>query len=145
MDNKKIDEIGKKLDVNSSEINPKKSTNWFKKHSFWMIHSVSFVLSSLMGLFFGLHILDNWEEAVFYPYYIDRIKRNTIGGVVSINILNGIITIIPKTRDNKLNRIVRSGIVILNFIFSLTITLIIFLNILLLQALPKNHLLTPTL
>ena len=125
MDNKKIDEIGKKLNVNSSEIEPRKSPNWFKKHSFWMIHFTNFILSSLMGVIFGLTLLYNPDaNAGSYPY-INRNKFKTSLGVLSINIVNGIITI-PQKKYFNLGRVMRIVIVILNFIFSITISRVIF-------------------
>ncbi len=119
MENRKIDQIGEKLNVNSSEIKPRKSQNWFKKHSFWMIHATNFVLSSLMGIIFGLTVLNNPEiHAGHYPYINDNSHKANFG-VIYINMVNGIITIPPRKYFN-LGRIMRIGIAILNFIVSLT-------------------------
>ena len=129
MNNKKIDEIGEKLNVNSSEIKPKKFPNWFKKHSFWMIQVINFFLSILMSLFFGLTLLNvPYNNRTGYPYsdsYSEQNALRTTWGVLSINILNGIITI-PTKRFSNLNRIVRIVITILNFIVSLAISHYIF-------------------
>ena len=124
MDNEKIDEIGEKLDVNSSEIKPRKSQNWFKKHSFWMIHATNFVLSFLLGLIFGLIFLNSYRNASAYPYKKDEVKplvNEALWGIISINIVNGIITI-PQKKNSNLNRMVRIGIFILNFIVSFSIS-----------------------
>ena len=121
IDNKKIDDIGEKLNVNSSEINLSKSPNWFKKHILWMINGTNFILSSLLGIIFGLT-----SSFPSYPYtcIFDMYKMNC--GILSINIVNGIITIIPSRKNFNLNRIVRIGIVFLNLIVSITISNIIF-------------------
>ena len=110
MDNKKIDEIDKKLNLNSSEIESRKSQNWSQKHSFWMIHAINLVLSSVIGLIFGLIKMKdpyNAPNFLMAPWI-----------VLSINIVNGIITILPQKKYFNLNRMVRIGIVILNFIVS---------------------------
>lgn len=123
MNNKKIDEIGEKLNVNSSEIEPTKSPNWFKKNSLWMIHTTNFVLSSLMGLIFGLISLnDPYMITGTYPYmHINSNRYKAFWGVISINLVNGIITI-PQKRYFNLGRMIRIGIFILNFIVSLTLS-----------------------
>ena len=119
MDNKKIDKIGEKLNVNSSVIKPTKSPNCFKKHSFWMIHTTSFVLSSLMGLFFGLSVKNS--SFPNYPFAIEVNKTQTSWGVISINTVNGIITI-PQKRYFNLGRMMRFGIAILSFLVSFAIS-----------------------
>lgn len=125
MDNKKIDEIGDKLNVNSPDIESRKSQHWFKKHSFWMMHATNFVLSGLMGLIFSLLLLnDPSMNAGSYPY-IDDNKHKTTWGVLSINLMNGIITI-PQKKYFNLGRMIRIGIVILNFIVSFAISQFIF-------------------
>ena len=85
MNNKKIDEIGEKLNINSSEINPRQSPNWFKKHSFRMIHATNFVLSCLMGLIFGLTYPYAFTGS--YPYYNPNHDK-TSSSVLSINMVN---------------------------------------------------------
>ena len=135
MKNSKIDDIGKKLDVNSSEIQPKISKNWLKKYSFWMINATNFVLSSLMGLIFGLTLLNNPEAHLGHYPYINDNKFKTYLGVISINLVNGIITI-PQKKYSNLNRMIRIGIVILNFIVSLTISQVIYTS--LISLLPPN-------
>ena len=138
MDKEKIDEIGEKLNVNSSEIEPRKSQNWFKKHSFWMIQVSNFFLSSLMGLIFSLTLLN--VPYTGYPYsdsYSEQNAFRTKWGVLSINIMNGIITIPPK-RFSNLNRIVRIIIVLLNFIVSFALSRVIFQHIIMLRP-PKYN------
>ena len=138
MNREKIDEIGQKLNVNSSVIKPRKSPNCFKKHSFWMIHVTNLILSSLMGLIFGLNLInDPYVHAGSYPYITDY-RHKTLWSVLTINTVNGIITIPQKKKFNLeriaenltfrfiLTLIVRIGIVILNFIVSLTISVLIF-------------------
>ena len=124
MDNKKIDEIGEKLNVNSSEIQPRKSPNWFKKHSFWILNTTNFVLSSLMGIFFG--VIDRNTYLSNYPYiFTNEYSIFSIFGVSSINIVNGIYTI-PKRRYFNLNQIMRIGIYIINLIISFAVSTILF-------------------
>ena len=122
MENKKIDEIGEKLDVSSSVIKLKKSPKRFKKLSFWMIHFTNFVLSSLMGLIVGLNAMK--YDPPNYPYntYNDIVHFR----VLSINAVNGIITILPKKKIFNLNRMGRIWIAFLNYIISLTISLVIY-------------------
>lgn len=125
MNREKIDEIGQKLNVDSSGIEPRKSLNWFKKHSFWTINGISFVLSSLMGLIVGLS--RKQRGTVGYPYSnYDPFKNLIITGVHTINIFTGILTVLPKRKYSNLSRMVRIGIAILNLIFSLTISLVIY-------------------
>ena len=139
MNNEKIDEICEKLNINSSEIDPRKSQNWFRKHSFGMIHATNFVLSSLMGLIFGLNLInDPYVNAGSYPY-IHLNQHKTSFGVLSINIVNGIITI-PQKKYFDLGRVMRIVIVILNFIVSIALSQVIFNSIIpLLPPAPLNE------
>ncbi|QEE16167.1 hypothetical protein DSAG12_01996 [Promethearchaeum syntrophicum] len=114
MDEKRIDEIGEKLNVNSSEIKKRKSPNWFKKHSFWIINITNFVLSSLLGIIFGL-----FEQSYqsFYPFQTKNAKMGLLG-VSSVNLTNGILTILQKSNSisKKIQRIL---IFSMNLILSL--------------------------
>ncbi|MBA7580978.1 hypothetical protein ES708_22877 [subsurface metagenome] len=104
MDNKKIDEIGDKLNVNSSEIETRKSPNWFKRNSFWIVIATNFILSILVGITFGIIEKSN------YPYtYTNKFSTYSLLGVSSINITNGVYTI-PKRKYFNLNHIKRIGI-----------------------------------
>ena len=124
MDNKKIDEIGEKLNINSSEIKPIKSPNWFKKYSFWKMQTINFVLSNLFGIFFGL--IDRITYLSNYPYfYTNYYTTFSILGVSSINIANGVYTI-PKRKYFNLNQTKRIGIYIINLIISFTVSIILF-------------------
>ncbi len=120
MENNKIDEIGEKLNVNSFEIRPRKSSNWFNKHSFWMINAINFILSILVGVTFGL------MEKSYYPYtYSYKFSSFSLLGVSSINIANGVYTI-PKRKYFNLNQIKRIGIYIMNLIISFAVYRIIY-------------------
>lgn len=134
MNNEKIDKIGQKLDVNSSEIGHRKSHNWLKKLSFWTIHATNFVLSSLIGLNFGL------TESHFpgYPYF-QYFNYRTALGVIKINMVNGIITILPPKKYYNLKRMVRIGIFILNLIISFAISHVIFYSIWLKKPAPIDE------
>ena len=139
MNHAKIDYIGKKLNVNSSEIEPRKSQNWFQRYSFWMIQVTNFVLSSLMGVIFGLNLIyAPYLNTGSYPY-IHLNQHKTSFGVLSINIVNGIITI-PQKKYFDLGRVMRIVIVILNFIVSIALSQVIFNSIIpLLPPAPLNE------
>ena len=139
MKKSKIDEIGAKLDVNSLGIEARKYPNWFKKHSYWMIHATNFVLSSFLGLILGLTVLNNPNvNAGSYPY-INNNKIKTSWGVISINLVNGIITI-PQRKYFNLGRMMRIGIAILNLIVSFTISQVIYGSLIsLLPSAPINE------
>ena len=127
MENNIFIEFGKKLNVEPSEIDPKKSSNWFKKYLFWMINALNLVLSSLLGLIIGLNEKEDGPPS--YPYrsaHSDRIYL----GVGAINIVNGIISLLPQRNYSNKNQIVRIGIVFLNLIVSLTISHVIYASIL---------------
>ena len=119
MNIKKIDEIGEKLNVNSSKIEPRKTPNWFKKHSFWIANATTSILSILVGITFGL--IETSDYISNYPYtYPNKFGPHSFYGVASINIVNGIYTI-PKRKYFNLNQIARIGIYIINLIISFAI------------------------
>ena len=124
MNNKKIDDIGEKLNVNSSEIKPRNSPNWFKKHSFWIVNVTNFILSILVGITFG--ILENSNYLSNYPYTNSyKFSTYSLLGVSSINIANGVYTI-PKRKYFNLNQILRIGVYIINLIISFAVYRIIY-------------------
>ena len=126
MNNRKIDEIGEKLNVNSSEIKSNESPNWFKKHSFWIANATTFILSILFGIISGV-IFENIYLSN-YPYtYSYSYKPRTYGllGISSINIANGVYTI-PKRKYFNLNQILRIGVYIINLIISFAVYRIIY-------------------
>ena len=135
MDNEKIDEIGEKLNVNSSEIEPSKSPNWFKKFSFWMINATNFVLSGLIGLNCGL--TEPHFPGSGYPYAYIFIFKTALR-VIGINLVNGIITILPNRKYFNINRMMRIGLVIVNFIVSFVISLVIFYSFWSIKPAPIN-------
>ena len=116
MNNKKIDDIGQKLNVNSSEIEPRISPKRFKKHSFWIANATTSILSILAGIIFG--IIETRDYLSNYPY-TDPYKfgPHSFYGVFSINIANGVYTI-PKRKYFYLSQIKRIGIYIINLIIS---------------------------
>ncbi|QEE16166.1 hypothetical protein DSAG12_01995 [Promethearchaeum syntrophicum] len=127
MDKKKIEKIGEKLNINSSEIEPKNSQNRLIKHLFWKIQVSNFVLSNLYGIFFG--VIDRITYLSNYPYiYTNYYSTFSILGVSSINIANGIYTI-PKRKNFNLNQIMRIGIYIINLIISFAVSRLLFLSI----------------
>ena len=124
MDNEKIDKIGEKLNVNSSEIKPMKSQNSFKKHSFWIANATTFILSIIFGIISG--VIDKNIYFSNYPYISpDYFSPFSILSVSSINIANGVYTI-PKRKYFKLNQMKRIGIYIINLIISFAVSTILF-------------------
>ena len=119
MDNNKIDEIGEKLNVNSSEIEKKKSLKWFKRYSFWIVNAINFILSILLGIILG--VIDKNIYLSNYPYTnANKFSTYSFLGVTSINIANGVYTI-PKRKYFNLNQIKRIGIYIINLVISFAV------------------------
>ena len=124
MNKEKIDEISQKLNVNSSEIKPMKSQNWFKKYSFWIANATTFILSIIFGIISG--VIDKNIYFSNYPYISpDYFSPFSILSVSSINIANGVYTI-PKRKNFNLNQIMRIGIYIINLIISFAVSTILF-------------------
>ncbi|MBA7580979.1 hypothetical protein ES708_22878 [subsurface metagenome] len=124
MDNEKIDEIGEKLNVNSSEIKPRKSPNWFKNHLFWIANATTFILSILFRIISG--VIDKNIYFSNYPYISpDYFSPLSLLSASSINIANGVYTI-PKRKYFKLNQIMRIGVYIINLIISFAVSTILF-------------------
>ena len=124
MDNEKIDEIGEKLNVNSSEIEPGKSQNLFKKLSFWIANAINFILSIIFGIISG--VIDKNIYFSNYPYISpDYFSPFSLLSISSINIANGVYTI-PKRKYFNLNQIKRIGIYVINLIISVAVYRIIY-------------------
>ena len=124
MNKEKIDEIGQKLNVNSSDIKPMKSQNSFKKHSFWIANAITFILSTIFGIISG--VIDKNFYLSNYPYISpDYFSLFSLLGVSSINIANGVYTI-PKRKYFNLNQIMRIGIYVINLIISFAVYRIIY-------------------
>ena len=67
MENNKINEIGKKLDVESSEIEKEQNKIRTKKISFWVLNALNLILSSTFGLIFGLF---EHQYHSSYPFFL---------------------------------------------------------------------------
>ena len=114
MENRKIDEIGEKLNVNSSEIEPTKSPNWFKKYSFWIVNALNIILSSTIGIIFG--VFEHSYQS-HYPFHTMNAKIGLLG-VSSVNVTSGILTI-PQRSYSILRKKQRIWIFSINLILSI--------------------------
>ena len=114
MENNKINEIGKKLDVEPSEIEKEQNKNRLKKGSFWIINALSIILSSTIGIIFG--VFEHSYQS-FYPFHTMNAKIGLLG-VSSVNVTNGILTI-PQRPYSILRKKQRILIFSINFILSL--------------------------
>lgn len=121
MKNNKIDEIGKKLDVNTSVIIEERFEKIKKKNQYMMANTLTFILSCILGSFFGF--LEN-REITGYPYLNNH---NIIGlfGTSSINFLNGSFTLSQRF-NSILSKRERFSKFILNAFLSIIAYLIIF-------------------
>ncbi len=114
MKNSKIDDIGKKLDVDTSEIEKEQNKNQLKKRSFWIINALNLILSNTIGLIFG--IMEHQYQS-FYPFHTMNAKIGLLG-VSSVNMTNGILTI-PHRPYSILRKKQRIWIFSINLILSI--------------------------
>ena len=114
MENNKINEIGKKLDVEPSEIEKEQNKIRSKKISFWIVNALSLILSSAFGLIFGLF---EHSYQSHYPFYTSNAKIGLIG-VSSVNLTNGILTI-PQRSYSILRKEQRISIFFWNLVLSI--------------------------
>ncbi|MBA7580980.1 hypothetical protein ES708_22879 [subsurface metagenome] len=114
MENNKINEIGKKLDVEPSEIEKEQNRNRLKKGSFWIVNALSLILSSTIAIIFGLF---EHSYQSHYPFYTMNAKIGLLG-VSSVNLTNGILTI-PQRSYSILRKEQRISIFFLNLILSI--------------------------
>ena len=114
MENNKINEIGKKMDVEPSEIAKEQNKIRSKKRSFWIVNALSLILSSAFGLIFGLF---EHSYQSHYPFYTSNAKIGLIG-VSSVNLTNGILTI-PQRSYSILRKEQRISIFFWNLVLSI--------------------------
>lgn len=114
MENNKINEIGKKLDVKPSEIEKEQNKIRSKRRSFWIVNALSLILSSAFGLIFGLF---EHSYQSHYPFYTSNAKIGLIG-VSSVNLTNGILTI-PQRSYSILRKEQRISIFFWNLVLSI--------------------------
>jgi len=121
MEKNKINEIGKKLDVDPSGIIKEKSKNKKKYKQYYIANSLNFILSSIFGVVFGLF---EHKDFTGYPY---ANFNNIFGlfGTFITNFLNGIYVMSPRF-NYILNNKKRFPKVILNAFLSFLSYLIIF-------------------
>jgi ABC-type branched-subunit amino acid transport system permease subunit len=114
MENNNINEIGKKLDVKTSEIEKEqKKRNRSLRKSFWVLNALNLILSSVIGLIFGLF---EHRYQSHYPFYTINAKVGLLG-VSSVNFVNGKLTI-PQRSFSILRKKQRIGIFCINLILS---------------------------
>ena len=114
MENNKINEIGKKLDVKPSEIEKEQKNRPLRK-SFWVLNALNLILSSTFGLIFGLF---EHQYHSSYPFFFSKYGSFGFLGVIPVNITNGILTI-PQRPYSILRKRQRIGIFSLNLILSI--------------------------
>lgn len=122
MDEKKLKEVGSKLNINSSDIEIRKGRNFFKKIMYPFIILSTICLSAISGLIAGISENNNPS----YPYCAHQ-SNHFEGGVITVSVINigsGLITI-PNKRF-KLNNLIKIGVFIGTFILSRFIFEIIF-------------------
>ena len=114
MENNKINEIGKKLDVEPSKIEKEQNKNRLKKGSFWIVNALSLILSSAFGLIFGFF---EHSYQSFYPFHTTNARIGLLG-VSSVNVTNGILTI-PQRSYSILRKKQRIWIFCINIVLSI--------------------------
>ena len=123
MKNSKIDDIGKKLDVEPSAIEKEQYKNRLKKRSFWIVNALNFILSSAIGIILGLY---EHSYQSFYPFQTMNARVGLLG-VFSVNLSNGILTI-PQRSYSIFRKKQKIGIFSINLILSV-IGYVIFYNL----------------
>lgn len=116
MENEKIQEIGKKLDVEPSEIEKEQNKiRSKKKYSFWVLNALNLILSSTIGLISGLF---EHRYQSHYPFIFSEKGMIGLLGVFPVNITNGILTI-PQRPHSILRKQQRILIFSINLILSI--------------------------
>lgn len=114
MNKEKLNEVGSKLEINSSDIEIRKGLKIFKKLLYPLIIFFTLFLSAISGVISGIFERNNPS----YPYCANQ-SDNYLGGNIIVSVINigsGLITI-PNKRF-KLNILIKIGIFIGIFISS---------------------------
>ncbi len=114
MNKEKLNEVGSKLEINSSDIEIRKGLKIFKKLLYPLIIFLTLFLSAISGLITGIYENNNPS----YPYCANQ-SNNYLRGNVTVSVMNigsGLI-IIPNKRY-KLNILIKIGVFIVIFISS---------------------------
>ena len=122
MDEKKLKEVGSKLNIKSSDIEIRKGRNLLKKMLYPFILLFTLCLSAISGLIAGISENNNPS----YPYCAHQ-SNHYEGGVITVSIINigsGLISI-PNKRF-KLNILIKIGVFLGTFILARFIFEIIF-------------------
>ncbi|MHA1744644.1 MAG: hypothetical protein ACTSWW_01525 [Promethearchaeota archaeon] len=115
--NQKIDEVGKKLDLDPKDISGTPSQKR-KNRVFWGINAINVLLSGIWGLLFGF--LEYRTQRSTYPY--DSIRRGNISFLGS-NVVTGILTLPNRRFNSKYNGLKRVGIFCGNVVLSFLVYL----------------------
>ncbi len=124
MENNKINEIGKKLDIDTSVIVKERIKDKKKKILYIISNALNFVLSCTLGGFLGY---SEFREITGYPFLNNN---NMIGlfGVSLTNFLNGGFTFSQRF-NSVLNKKKKRWIFIVNFFMSIIAYITIFANV----------------
>ena len=122
MNKEKLNEVGSKLEINSSDIEIRKGLKTIKKMLYPLIIFFTLFLSAISGVISGIFEKNNTS----YPFCANQ-SNNYLGGNITVSVINigsGLITI-PNKRF-KLNILIKICISIGIFISSYFIFEIIF-------------------
>ncbi len=114
MNDDKINEISKKLDVKPSEIEKEQQKIKSIRKSFWGLNAMNLIFSNAIGLIFGLF---EHRYQSHYPFYTLNAKIGLLG-VFSANFVNGKLTI-PQKPYSILRKKQRIWIFSINFLLSI--------------------------